>query len=188
MRAAPFFLNDDARILDLIRNGDEESLVILYEANRAPIEAFMRRNSGSVEDAEDALQDALIVLWERVRTGTYRHEAKIGTFLYATVRNMWLRRLSRRRKEVPGKFQVEEPPSDDATVLETMIQEEETTTVRQALDLLGEPCRRLLLLFYWEEQSMEHIALQLGFANPETAKSKKYQCKKALQDLMRKME
>jgi len=187
MRATPFFLNDDARILDLIRKGDEEALALLYHANRAPIEAFVKHNSGNVADAEDLLQDALIVLWERVRTGRYKHEAKIGTFLYATARNMWLRRLSRLRREVAEEFQTEEPPSNDATALEVMIEEEETATVRKALDLLGEPCKKLLLLFYWEEHSMEQIALELGFANAETAKSKKYQCKKSLQGLIEEM-
>ncbi|MGB6649412.1 MAG: sigma-70 family RNA polymerase sigma factor, partial [Bacteroidota bacterium] len=49
---------------------------------------------------------------------------------------------------------------------------------------LGEPCRTLLLLFYWEERSMGEIAVELGFANADTAKSKKYQCKKALEKLL----
>jgi len=57
--------------------------------------------------------------------------------------------------------------------------------VRDALDRLGEPCRTLLILFYWEEASMEEIASRLGFANAETAKSKKYQCKKALEQILR---
>jgi DNA-directed RNA polymerase specialized sigma24 family protein len=56
--------------------------------------------------------------------------------------------------------------------------------VKLALTKLGEPCKTLLILFYWEEASMEQIASRLGFANAETAKSKKYQCKKALQLLL----
>jgi DNA-directed RNA polymerase specialized sigma24 family protein len=54
-----------------------------------------------------------------------------------------------------------------------------------ALDRLGEPCRKLLLLYYWEEQSMESIASLMGMANADTVKSRKYQCKKALEALVR---
>ena len=62
-----------------------------------------------------------------------------------------------------------------------MIDEEQTELVRKAMGRIGEQCRRILLLFYWEEKSMEEIAAELGFANTDTAKSKKYQCKKSLQ-------
>jgi DNA-directed RNA polymerase specialized sigma24 family protein len=66
-----------------------------------------------------------------------------------------------------------------------MVETEEAAIIVRALHHLGEPCRKLLVLFYWEEYSMDEIASQLGFANAETAKSKKYQCKKALEILLR---
>jgi DNA-directed RNA polymerase specialized sigma24 family protein len=42
------------------------------------------------------------------------------------------------------------------------------------------------LLYYWEEESMESIAALMGMANADTVKSRKYQCKKALEALIRK--
>ena len=62
--------------------------------------------------------------------------------------------------------------------------DEQSVAVRNALDRLGEPCRSLLVLFYWEEASMDEIARRLGLANAATAKSKKYQCKEQLKRLM----
>jgi len=50
---------------------------------------------------------------------------------------------------------------------------------------IGNPCHDLLLLYYWEERTMEEIALKLGFANADTVKSKKYQCKKILEKLVK---
>jgi DNA-directed RNA polymerase specialized sigma24 family protein len=41
-------------------------------------------------------------------------------------------------------------------------------------------------LFYWDEYSLEEIAAAMGFANAETVKSKKYQCKKALEQYLTK--
>jgi RNA polymerase sigma factor (sigma-70 family) len=180
-----FFLSSDARVIDLIKKGDEEALVILYEANRRPISSFVVRNSGTPQDAEDMLQDALIVLWERVRAGKFEYTAQLGTFIFATVRNMWLRRLARLRREVPSELDPDTNPANEISPLEMMIEDEQASLVREALDKLGEPCRKLLLLFYWEELSMEQIAEQLGFANAETAKSKKYQCKKSLEKLLK---
>jgi RNA polymerase sigma factor (sigma-70 family) len=185
MAAPLLFLNQDGKLLDLIRKGDEEALVALYASNRRPVTALVTRNNGTAEDAHDVLQEALIVLWERVRQGKFEAHARLSTFIFATARNIWLRQLARRRRETPTDLQEESTPSSDPSPLDEMVESEMAERVARALSHLGEPCKTLLLLFYWEEASMEEIAERLGFANADTAKSKKYQCKKALTDLLR---
>lgn len=184
MARSPLFLNRDAKILDLMRNGDEEALVMLYRDTRTMVVSYIVRNSGTADDAEDMLQEALVVLWERVRGGNFEYSAKLSTFVVATVKNLWSRRLARRRRET---FLREEndPPSDDPLALDELIASEEHDLLRQAMEQIGELCRRLLLLFYWEERPMEEIASTLGLANADTAKSKKYQCKKNLEQVLK---
>ncbi len=181
------FLTEDARLLDRIRRGDEEALVTLFRQSRRAVTALVTRNSGTERDAEEVLQESLVVLWERVRQGRYRHAARLETFLYATAKNLWLRRLARARRETPLNLDADESVADDPSPLDRLIESEESAMISNALSRLGEPCRTLLVLFYWEEASMEEIATRLGFANAETAKSKKYQCKKALQDMLKRL-
>ncbi len=179
------FLNDDARILDMIRQGDERALVVLHESNRRMISSFIARNNGTHDDYEDMLQEALVILWERVRAGKFEYTAKLSTFLFATVRNIWLRKLARARREIPSDLQTDENPDESPSVLESMIEEEEIVAVREAMNRIGEQCRQLLTLFYWEECSLEEIAGRMGFANADTVKSKKYQCKKSLEKVLK---
>ena len=180
-----FFLNDDARILDMIRNGDEKALVALFRANRPMVSSFVARNNGTHDDSEDMLQEALVILWERVRSGRFEYTSKLSTFVYATVKHIWLRRLAKARREVPSDLNPDDNPDDAMSVLDTMIEDERAMHVQQALAKIGDQCRQLLLLFYWEECSMEEIANRMGFSNAETAKSKKYQCKKALENVLK---
>jgi RNA polymerase sigma factor (sigma-70 family) len=185
MASSLFFLSTDAEILDLIRKGDDKGLAMLYEANRKPVRAFISRNHGTTDDADDMLQEALVVLWERVRTNRFEYTARLGTFLYATVRNLWLRKLARTRREVPTDNGNQTTDDDAVSALDVMVESEEARIVQEELERLGDPCKTLLLLYYWEEQTMEQIAAALNFANADTAKSKKYQCKKALQKLLK---
>lgn len=180
-----FFLNEDVRIIDQIRKGDEEALVTLYRANEKQVAAFVLGNRGTRNDVEDLLQEALVILWERVRAGCYEHTAKISTFIFGIVKNLWLRRLARARREIVASIEDDPPPSNDASPLEELIESEESARIASALETLGDPCKKLLLLYYWEEVSMDEIAARLGFANADTVKSKKYQCKKALQKLLK---
>jgi RNA polymerase sigma factor (sigma-70 family) len=79
----------------------------------------------------------------------------------------------------------EDPPDPDMGALDMMMEEERTAGLTAAMEKLEGRCRELLLLYYYEERSMEEIASTLGFANADTAKSKKYQCKKALERLLK---
>ena len=188
MKPSLFFLTSDAMILDLIRKGDEEALVRLYESNRKPIAAYITRNNGTTEDARDVLQESLVILWERIRTGKFEYKAQLSTFIYATAKNLWSQRLRQKKHLSSVEIDPEAHEDQSPSVLDTLIATEQVEMIREALGAIGEQCRKLLLLFYWEEQSMEEIAVQLGFANADTVKAKKYQCKKALERALSQLQ
>jgi RNA polymerase sigma factor (sigma-70 family) len=187
MQKSLFFLNDDAKLLDALRNGNEQALADLFRKNRRPITSLVLGNQGTEDDAEDILQEALVVLWENTRNGSFEYQAKLSTYIYATAKNIWFRRLARRRRELPATDDAFEMASKDATPQEKLEENERISAVQGAMEQIGNPCRDILLLYYWEEQSMEEIALKLGFANADTVKSKKYQCKKVLERLVKKV-
>jgi RNA polymerase sigma factor (sigma-70 family) len=188
MKPSLLFLTSDAKILDLIRTGDEKALVTLYESNRKPIAAYIARNSGTTEDAQDVLQESLVILWERIRAGRFEYKAQLNTFIYATVRNLWSQRLRKKKHLSSAEIDPEAHEDQSPSVLDSLISTEQVEMVRDALVTIGEQCRKLLLLFYWEEQTMEEIAVRLKFANADTAKAKKYQCKKALERALSRLQ
>ena len=180
-----FFLTGDARILDLIKRGDERALAELYGLTRKMVTSHVIRNSGTLDDADDMLQEALVVLWERVRSGRYEYSAKLSTFIFSTVKHIWMRRLAHQRRECVTSVDPDSVPGNEASLLDEMITNEESHEISSAMEKLGEPCRTLLLLFFWEELSLVDIARRMGYANADTVKSKKYQCKKSLQRLLK---
>lgn len=187
MQTQFYFFNEESKLLCALRNGDEHALVDLFHQNRKSVASLVVRNHGTEDDVEDVLQEALIVLWERVHHGSFEYHAKLSTFIYATAKNIWFRRLSRHRREVSISDDTFEVADKESTPLEECEENERILAVQQAMEQIGKPCRDLLLFYYWEEQSMDEIALRLGFANSDTVKSKKYQCKKALEVLVKKV-
>jgi hypothetical protein len=53
------------------------------------------------------------------------------------------------------------------------------------MDEIGETCKKLLMMFYFDGNDMEQIARKMQFANADTAKAKKYQCFKKLETLIK---
>lgn len=185
MKPTLFFLNDDTTILQRMIRGEEDALVTIYQQNRKAIVSFVQRNSGSEDDAEDVLQESVIILWERVRSGRFEQNAKLSTFLYGVAKNVWSRRRMKKFREPASDFENDEIGSDERSALDAMIDSERSRTVADAMERLGEPCRTLLTLYYWEEHSQEEIAAEMGFANAATVKSKKYTCKKMLEKILK---
>lgn len=185
MKPTLFFLNDDAKILDLMKKGDEDALLIVYKQNKKAIASLVMRNNGSEHDADDVLQESVIILWERVKSGRFEYTAKLSTFLYAVAKNVWSRKRLRKLREPATEFDNDLFGSTERSQLDDMIETERSRTIADALERLGDPCKTLLLLYYWEERSQEEIAAQMGFANAATVKSKKYTCKKMLEKILK---
>ena len=180
------FMNRESRILHLIRKGDEKGLVMLFEDTRVMAVSYVQRNSGTEADADEVLQEAVVILWEKVRAGTFEAQSKLSTFLMGVIKNIWARRLARRKREAPIAEEFD-PPTGEESILDGLIREEQVEAMHKAMSRITELCRKILLMFYWEEKSMEEIAADLGLANAETAKSKKYQCRKSLESHLRSL-
>jgi RNA polymerase sigma-70 factor (ECF subfamily) len=103
----------ERELLDAARRGDEGAYRNLVEPHRAELHAHCYRMLGSVHDAEDALQDALLRAWRGLKGFEGRSSAR--SWLYRIATNASLRVIERRSKRVlpidygPGAEYAEEP-------------------------------------------------------------------------------
>lgn len=135
------------------------------------------KNNGSEDEAKDIFQDALIVFWEKVTSEKLVLTSKISTYLYSVCQNLWRKELDRK-----GKHTDELKESADGTDPD---QQERINIVNQCIANLGEGCRQILTYYYFEKMNMTDIAKIMGFANADTAKTKKYKCKQELDNMIK---
>jgi RNA polymerase sigma-70 factor (ECF subfamily) len=88
----------DERLLDAARAGDEDAFARLVEPHRRALHAHCYRMLGSVADAEDALQDALLNAWRGL--AKFEGRSSLRSWLYAIATNACLRAIERRPKRV----------------------------------------------------------------------------------------
>ena len=88
----------DARLLQAARAGDEDAFARLVEPHRRALHAHCYRMLGSVTDAEDALQDALLNAWRGL--AKFEGRSSLRSWLYTIATNACLRAIERRPKRV----------------------------------------------------------------------------------------
>jgi RNA polymerase sigma-70 factor (ECF subfamily) len=92
------------------RAGDGDAFRALTEPHRRELHVHCYRMLGSVQDAEDALQDALLSAWQGI--GGFERRASVRTWLYriATNRCLNARRTASRRPAQAWNIPAVDPP------------------------------------------------------------------------------
>ena len=174
-------------IIEKIRQGGQAQLGILYEEYRSEFLRWVGKEYHlSEEDSKDLYQVAILIFYDNVRMGKLDQLlSSIKTYLYGIGKNLaqeHFRKLSRSNPIEKEKWifenLAEEASYDEETDQRT------TSAVKIAMDKLGQPCQRLIELFYYERKSMEEIAGLLNYKNTESAKNQKCKCMARLRKLV----
>ena len=97
--------------------------------------------------------------------------------LYSICLNLWRKELDRKKR-----FSNEEKDSQE---YQNQDRDERIKIINLCIDQLDETCKKVLMYYYYDRMSMANIADKLGFANTDTAKTKKYKCKKKLDEIIK---
>jgi len=164
-----------------IAAGRRQPTEAVYRQHGPTVRAWVCNNGGSADDAADVLQEAMVVLFHKAQDEAFRLTCRIGTYLFAVARHVWLKRLEQRTRgpvSLADDYGSEEGP-DQAYADDLAAHRERELhyeTLDAALDRLGEPCAGLLRMFYHQNMSMADIAAAAGYTNPDNAKTQKYKC------------
>jgi RNA polymerase sigma factor (sigma-70 family) len=169
-------------LLQGLAKNDKKAIETIYKENYNMIQALVINNNGTAEDAKDIFQEAMIVLYEKVQTGTFELNCQIKTFVYSVARRIWLKRLMQL-----NRFTISDGNEEMISVDEELEDHEKRNTefimMERAINGLGEPCKSLLEAFYIQKKSMQDIATSFGYTNAENAKNQKYKCLMRLKKL-----
>lgn len=159
----------DADLLDAGARGKCEAFGELYARHRRYLWTVALRTTGDPDDADDALQDALLNI---VRTASsFRSDSSVLVWMHRVVVNSCFDRLRRRRhhdgaplpecdESLPGH-----PRGDFTDRIDLRL------SIGRALDVLPKAQREAIVAIDFEDRSVDEAARLLGVA-PGTVKSR----------------
>jgi len=163
-------------LLQGLARSDRKAIETIYRENYNMIQSLIINNSGSTDDAKDIFQEAMIVLYEKVRSGSFELNCLIKTYVYSVSRRLWLKRLQQMNHYAPALESLQDTVPVEDEIEENDRINNEFQAMDKAISSLGEPCKSLLEAYYLEKKNMQEIALSFGYTNADNAKNQKYKC------------
>jgi RNA polymerase sigma factor (sigma-70 family) len=173
----------DREVVLGILNNSEEALNKLYVGYFPMVLQFILNNNGNEDDAKDVYQEAIIVLYNKIKSGNFELSSKLKTYLYSVSRRIWLKKLAQQSKRTNNISEFENVlvVEDDMELHEQ--KDMQFNKMKIALESLGEPCKTIVEDFYIHNLSMQAICKKFGYTNTDNAKTQKYKCLQRLKKI-----
>lgn len=175
----------DIEILALLKV-DSEALSIVYKRHKKYCINFMKNMYNDFDAIQDIYQDAVIVLYENAQKPDFKLSCTIQTYLNSICRNQILKRINFDNKYHVKK--TEEDNDEHEVFIESIndwfeevkgVNEVRVKVMKNILEEMkdiGSKCYEMLVMFFYQNKTMEAIAQAMNYTNADNAKSQKYKC------------
>ena len=174
-----------SEIIQKIRSGGQTELGMIYEEYRKEfLQWITKEYECSSDDGKDIYQVAILIFYDNIKQGKLEHlVSSVKTYLFGIGKNIAKDNRRKEKKFTPinqekwlKQYLIDEP--------DQVMDESTFNFAKKALEKLGQPCQRLIELFYYENKSMQEITEAMQYKNPETAKNQKCKCMARLRKLV----
>tara|TARA_R100000935_G_scaffold26814_1_gene46889 strand:- start:85451 stop:86026 length:576 start_codon:yes stop_codon:yes gene_type:complete len=179
---------EQSKLVVAIKANNSKVLQQLYQENYKKVEIHIVNNSGSIPQAQDTYQEAFLACYQNIKADKFEpnSETALQGYLFTIAKNKWTDYLrSSQFKKVQGMSEgISATMKDEDTIpVENNLAQLQMNATIDAFSRLGNECKELLKLFYYEKKSMEEISAEKNLTSA-SARNKKYRCIQKLKTLV----
>jgi len=180
---------NDQHYINLVLQGDTRAFATLVDQYKNLVFTLSLKMLQNREEAEEAAQDAFVKVFKSLNS--FKNDAKFSTWVYKITYNNCLDRLKKRkrsRQDVPIDEFTDFEVTSLINALDTIVENEQKHLIRETLDQLLPEENFLLILYYYDENSLKEISVIMGI-NENNLKIKLFRTRKKLAAILkRKLE
>ena len=156
-------IHPDQMYIEGLAANDSAIIQTIYKKFVPKVVFFIMNNSGDKEQAQDVVQEIMILLFNQAKARTLQLTCPIDAYFFLLCKRKWLNELKKTSNK--GVTIVEDVVSMNESALELIGQTEEFDEKQQLFDAmfqkLGDKCQELLKLSF-SLKSMEEVAEKLS--------------------------
>lgn len=173
-------------VTEILKADINRPVTYMYEHYFEAVEIDIRAKGGNHQDAADIFQEAVLIVIDKIKSGKFRGESSVRTFLLGITRNLWLheKRSRERRSGRETDFGRLEQEQDE--ISERKFSIDNTNIVKTLFEQVGELCSEILSGVYYEKLPMKELLKRFDYENEQVLRNRKSRCMKKLKVLLSK--
>jgi RNA polymerase sigma factor (sigma-70 family) len=173
--------NNEELLRGILRNN---SLILrfIYKTYFHKIYSFVTNNKGNSEEANDIFQEAIIVIYRRLKEDNLKIiDCTFETYLYSVCRLLWLKQLQDKKESIIKNDDMHHYSDTviDDDLTELIQKNERYKLFQDHFQKMGKDCQKILQLFF-EKVTINQITEIMGYSSDNYTKKRKHQCKEYL--------
>jgi RNA polymerase sigma factor (sigma-70 family) len=169
----------DSTIIEGVRRQDEKTLAWIYKNYLQTVRHHVLKNSGTEADVSDVFQEAIIILYTRIRENNFNLTSDLKGYFFGIAKNIWNAQLRRKLKNT--ELLSDYPDDADEDDIKNAVLEKIISRVFPKL----KPDSQTILRLFSEGFSYEEIAARMNLKSETYARRKKYLSKESLIELIK---
>ncbi|MEU6932923.1 RNA polymerase sigma factor [Streptomyces sp. NPDC046374] len=175
----------DERLIRAAQDGDVPSLTTVVMRSQPHVRRFALSLCASPQDAEDAAQEALIILYRKI--GTLRATGALASWMFRIVRNECLRQVrllvAAQRAGQPDEPEAEPDAGAEPSAEDAVLRRLEAERIAAAVSALPRDQRQVLIMRDVQGLPGKTVADALGLSTA-AMKSRLHRARTALRDAL----
>jgi len=164
---------NDQKIIVKTAAEREKLFIRLYKDVFPSVARYVSKMGGTLDDAKDIFQDALVIWYEKAVSGMIVNEK---AYLAGVAKHLWLRKYQENNLHLAidgfdREMEEENQPSE--------------SRILNFLQTAGKKCVDLLRSFYYDEVPLGDIAETFGFSGTRSATVQKYKCLEKVREIVK---
>ncbi len=175
---------DDIYYINLVKGGQSNAFSYIVEKYQDIVFSIALKVLRNRDDAEEMAQESFIKAYKSIHT--FKGNAKFSTWLYRITYNTCISEIRKRKMHFSSTEEIEIRDETQEINLDGIPEENRAKAIKEAMNQLPEDEYTLILLYYFEEQSVEQISKVTGLSESNT-KVKLFRARKKLYTILNDM-
>jgi RNA polymerase sigma factor (sigma-70 family) len=154
----------------------EHLLMELYKSAFPTVAKYVAKMGGTLDDAKDVFQDALVIYYEKAIVGNLVTDNG-KAYLLGIAKHLWFKKFKQQSNTLPLNDVLEQADEKEQHI--------SNNKVLQFLETAGKRCMELLSAFYYQKLPMKDVAEQFGYAGERSVTVQKYKCLEKVRDTVK---
>lgn len=175
-------MQESARYLQALIEGNNKVILEIYNRFHLKIQAFILRNNGKQEDAQDVFHDALMYLIVKHKESPLQISSFEG-YLFTICKNIWRSRLKNKKEWVMKDGVLPLVNIEDRLATFT-VEQKHLEFYQEKFQLLSDNCKEILSN-YFNGMSYEEIMTDLSYNSINVVRQRVFKCRAKIVQLIK---